>query len=683
MKHAFSFLSRILEAVFCVAIAAGSHAFASDVMLEDKLLVAIFDSDSGALTGLENKATHWAIEQRPPVGIPFRLSVRANNKDNVVLGQKQHAAKVVKVSDGRVELQWEKLVAEDGTVLPITLTAAVSLTNGTLRFDTTIENNSGAMVSTIDFPYLSDLKTPAEGGALNMSGMSYASLDGAANVKSCKSLFCLICSPSQGLYVEMRDATQPYLIDFICERSGGNKSDGNAARQEFRASHFAYVHPHTTAHLAPVVLRFFQGDWHAGVDYYKQWRATWFKQPRIPDWIKEVNSWQQLQIDSPEQDWRVPYADLVKYGDECAKNGVGAMQLVGWNKGGQDGGDPSQDTDPNMGTWQQLHDAIAHIQARGVKVILFGKLNWADLTTPWYSSELHKYECTNENGGRYGQGGYCYYTPTQLGGDNVHTRAVMDFLDPEYGDIAVTEFKKILALGSVGWLWDEVNWHSDVLYSWAPNHGYTPPGYIYAGDMPLSARLRAAADHVSPDFLFAGEAPQDWLQQYFPCSYFRIVDGSVPVCRYIDPYAPLMVAVTGFDDREMLNLILLYRYIISYEPYNFKGHLGDYPLTLAYGKKIDALRRKYREYLWDAEFKDTVGATVKADGGFHYSVFVTSRGKRAVVIVNKELSRTIAADVELPHPGPLLVATPEEPNARPATHPLQIPCRSAAVLMEQ
>jgi hypothetical protein len=61
--------------------------------------------------------------------------------------------------------------------------------------------------------------------------------------------------------------------------------------------------------------------------------------------------------------------------------------------------------------------------------------------------------------------------------------------------------------------------------------------------------------------------------------------------------APLMATVTGFDDRAKLNLILTYRYIISYEACNFKGHVTDFPLTQAYGKKIDALRRKYRAWI--------------------------------------------------------------------------------------
>jgi hypothetical protein len=502
-------------------------------------------------------------------------------------------------------------------------------------------------------------------------------------VESKQSLFCLIQSPVEGLYVEMQDATQPYLLKFDFNQRGRAKSANNPVRNDFRTTHVAYVHPNSTMKLAPVVMQFYSGDWHAGVDVYKTWRATWYKPAHLPAWIQDVNSWQQLQINSPEQDYRVPFTNLLVYGKQCADNGVAAIQLVGWNNGGQDGGDPAQDPDPGLGTWLQLHDAVTQIQALNVKMILFAKLNWADKTTAWDTNELYKHACTDPTGKRYEQGGYSYFTPTQLAGINTHRRDVMDFQDPVYRDIATKEFQKILALGAEGWLWDEVCHHASVYYSYAPGHGYTPPGYIYRGDLPLAAQLRTAADKVSPDFLFSGEGPQDWLMQYFPCSYFRINADSVPVCRYIDSQAPLMVAVTGFDDREMLNLILMWRYIISYEPYNFKGYLTDYPLTLAYGKKIDALRRKYKAYLWNAEFRDTLGANVTADGSVRYSVFNAASGKRAVVVVNTELSKPITAKVELPQAGNLVVATPENPDAKSFDGTLKIPARSVAVLMEQ
>lgn len=677
----------LLAALMTAAASAGFSARAGEVTLKDRYWTVTFDTDSGALTRVVNRKTHWRVESNPALGVSFRLNAPMDHRDNFIYGQDQKAAEVARLSDRQVRLQWKNLVSRDAGVLPVTLTAVVTLTNDALMFDTTVENGSSRMISTVDYPYFGDFQPPSKGAPIWSDHMWYANLnDGTIPgppVLSRQSLFCLVQSTNVGLYIEMQDPNQPYLLEFSFDRGGSAQSSDDPSRVEFYTRHWAYVHPHTTVSLAPVVMRGYIGDWHAGVDCYKQWRVTWFKEPRIPDWIQDVNSWQQLQIDSPEQDYRVAYTNLIQYGQECADNGVSAIQLVGWNHGGQDGGDPAQNIEPGLGTWQQLHDAIAQIQAKGVKIILFAKLNWADLTTAWYSNELYKYQCTDEYGHRYEQGGYSYFTPTQLAGINNHRRAVMDFDDPQYRDVATHEFEKILALGSAGWLWDEVCHHASVEYSWAPDHGYTPPGFIYGGDMPLLRQLWGAADKVNPDFLFAGEGPEDWLMQYIPCSYFRIGNDSKPVCRYIDSKAPLMVAVTGFDDREMLNLILMDRYIISYEPYNFKGFLTDYPLTLDYGKKIDALRRKYKEYLWDADFRDTLGADVTADGAVRHTVFVTSSGKRAVVVVNQELTKTITATVKMPHPGKLVVATPENPDAVPTDGTLQIPPRSAAVVMER
>ncbi len=312
-----------------------------------------------------------------------------------------------------------------------------------------------------------------------------------------------------------------------------------------------------------------------------------------------------------------------------------------------------------------------------------GKPNFADKTTEWYKKALYKYAATDPYGLQYEAGGYSYYTPTQLSGINNHRRAIMDFLCPEYQEVFAKEFQKLLELNASGWLFDENCHHGGVKYNFATNHGYEAPGFLYRGDMLLAKKLREAADKVNPDFLFAGEGHQDWLMQYYPCSYFRINGGSTAVDRYIDPQAPLMVAVTGFDDREKLNLILMDRYIISYESYNFKGYLSDFPLTLAYGKKIDSLRRKYKAYLWDADFKDTQGATVSANGSFRYSVFVTKEGKRTVVLVNNEKNKPIDAQVKMPHQGKLVAASPENQDAWSVSGAIQVPARSAVVLMEQ
>lgn len=667
--------------VVLIFIIAGSPVRAGEMMLKDKSWIATFDTESGALTRLESKTVHWTIERRPEWAVSFRLNAPlADHRDNFVLGKKQRALEVKKISAHQIRLQWRDLISEHGGILPVTLTAVAALKDGALTFDATLENDSPLIVSTIDFPCLGDLNPPAPDARMWSEHMWYGDLKAGAispsgTVESKQSLFCLIQSTNAGLYLGMHDPTQPYLLQFKFEQRRGAEKP-----QEFCARHFVYAQPHSTVKLAPVVFRGYEGDWHAGVDCYKEWRATWFKPPHVPDWAKDVHAWTMLRLNTPEQDYTIHYTNLVQYGEEYASNGVRAVQVVGWNIGGQDGDDPSQDTEPGLGTWQELHDAIARVQAKGVKMILFGKLNWADLTTAWYSNELYKCECTDEQGKRYEQGGYSYLTPTQLAGISVHRRAVMDFLDPSYRDMAAKEFNKILALGSEGWLWDELCHHAGVEYTWATNHGYTPPGYVYGGDLPLGERLRSAADKISPDFLFCGEGQQDWLMQYFPVSETGIT--AIPICQYLDRGALMLAGVSGFDDREMLNLILMDRYVIQYEPYFYKGHLTDFPLTLAYGRKIDDLRRRYKAYLWDGDFRDTQGANVSADGPYRYSVFVTPGGKRAVVVINQEFNKFVTAKVSVPGPRKLVVATPEQPVAQPTTGTLEIPARSAAVIME-
>jgi len=143
----------------------------------------------------------------------------------------------------------------------------------------------------------------------------------------------------------------------------------------------------------------------------------------------------------------------------------------------------------------------------------------------------------------------------------------------------------------------------------------------------------------------------DWEMEVYHLSYFRSESRShIPLPRYLLPHAPLMTAVTGFNDRNMINQCLLYRYIVSYEPYNFKGRLDDYPLTMEYGKNMDGLRTELRDYFWDGEFRDTVGAKVTGQNGEPhkpYSVFVNRNNNRSGIIVCNYDNHTIKVVVSM------------------------------------
>jgi hypothetical protein len=133
----------------------------------------------------------------------------------------------------------------------------------------------------------------------------------------------------------------------------------------------------------------------------------------------------------------------------------------------------------------------------------------------------------------------------------------------------------------------------------------------------------------------------------------------------------------------MINRALLYRYIISYEPYNFKGDLDDFPLTVAYGKKMDAFRARYSDYLWNGEFRDTVGASIQIAPGvpISYSVFLhSSQRLRAVVLINDDRSDAHEVTIELDRAGALHSASPERPELEPCGPAVIVPARSAVVV---
>jgi len=257
----------------------------------------------------------------------------------------------------------------------------------------------------------------------------------------------------------------------------------------------------------------------------------------------------------------------------------------------------------------------------------------------------------------------------------------------EWVNLCKREFEKSLSLGASGILYDEAFHHYAATHCFSAKHGHRIPATLASADLALGQTfqdlLRQRNLH---DFLLAAEAPFDLQHQHYSVSYFRIFEGHIPAERYADPFYPIMIAVTGFDDREMINRALLYRYIISYEPYNFKGDLSDFPLTLEYGKRVDAFRSRYSDYLWKGEFRDRVGAQVNAapDVPVSYSVFLHSeRTLRAVVLINDDKSAAHEVVLQLDQAGPLGSASPESPEFQPCSPNIIVPPRSAVVVFEK
>ena len=154
--------------------------------------------------------------------------------------------------------------------------------------------------------------------------------------------------------------------------------------------------------------------------------------------------------------------------------------------------------------------------------------------------------------------------------------------------------------------------------------------------------------------------------------------------RYIDPTVPIACAVIDHNDLNHVNMCLADRYAMSYEVRNFKGHLGEFPRVMAYGRKVDNLRRRYADFLWNGEFLDVLGATVKGDN-IRYTVFRNLKnGKKAVVVYNVDTKKANTASVSIDgSSAPLVMASPEKPAPAKFTGSVTLGPQSAVVILEK
>ncbi len=690
--------------------AARSAAASPELLsLESEHLLVTISRETGCVTKLQSRDQAWNLE-----GAGMRLHVPAPEHRFHYLTERHATRPKIESDNKQAIITWTGFESQRMGKLDIEVKQTVRLEGAGARFSYEIRNGSRAVIESYTYPRLQNLKPPSGEKHLaqaswSYSGMSSPSLwptfgnqvgyygyDTPAQLRNLgtDTQFCLVLSDTRGLYLGYHDKVQKHVIQMCFSLSPAYADSFNSSAVDSSTkvadaavgidpNHLCFVQPGASQSSEALVLEPFTGDWHDGADIYKAWRHSWLKPAKNPQWVADVHSWQQIQINSSEDRLSFPYKDLTKYAEACQRWGVKAIQLTGWQIGGQDRDFPLHDTDPRLGSPQEFKEAIDASRKLGVEIVLFNKYAWADVTAPAYRSEFRQFTMEDPYGDPYQFHAYDYDTPTQIAGINTRHGAGMCQASPAWRNRALEEFRKSVQLGASGILYDECFWHI-CPYCFAKNHGHDVPGAVFSGDVPLIEGFRTIVD--PEHFVFAGESPYDIQLQTYNMSYFRIEHGFVPLGRYIDPFAPMSVAVTGWNDRQIINACLLYRFVMSYEPRNFHGELDEMPVSLRYGRAVDDLRRRYRDWIWDAEFQDTRGAKVSGNGTplRTYTVFRRNDGRRAVAFANMSDTDPIACEVLLDHSSSskLSLITPDQPDEKPWPGKLELAPGSAAVVLE-
>lgn len=695
----------------------------TEIELRNDDLQLAFDQDRGTLTRLALPGLGWVPLDQAGAGLSFQLLLPLpDRRNNPVRGEEQDQPEVELADDGsELTMTWPRVRSLHGGRHDVLVRERVRLCGPRAIFELELENHSELTVESVHFPYLADVRPPQDATRFVAFSLNYSTAQewplwptyrnqcgywgvdspsqygGATNCGAPMTPFILLRSTEQGLYVGV-DSLSSELVAWHTELWPGHSEAMDSrvpdgwrvgdlpVTTRFAAVHLPYLEPGGHRALTPIAIEGYRGDWHRGADVYTSWRNERMATPPRPSWVDQPHTWQQLQINSPEDELRFSFSEFVEVGRRARDNGVKAIQLVGWHEGGQDRGGPSHRPDPRLGTVPELRDAIEEVRQMGVKTVLFSKFTWADRSTERFRQELIDLAVRDPYGDYYMAGGYRYQTPAQLLDVSTRRLVPMCFLAEDYLRVCEEEFRKLLEVRPDGILFDECQHHGPPLLCFDTSHGHRAGAPLYANDRLLIQRLGRIAEEAGIEFIFAGEACYDWELDAYQVVYLRSAGREyLPLQRYLRPDQPIMTALTGFDDRNMVNQCLLYRYIISYEPYYFKGQVTDYPLTLAYARQMEELRTRLREHLWDATFRHTLGARVEGEKGDHhpYSVFVAADGISCVAIANyDDEPATVVPTLDGGRPLARWCLV-DDPEWRQLKDGVTIPGRSAAVVLER
>lgn len=687
--------------------------------LETSNLRLEFNKDNGSLVGILSKKSNWNVIKRPHLALSWRIMVPLEERrNNEAWGHEQKIEPICESGNDYVRFTWKEIETKFGGRHKISVTTECRIKNDQAVFGMHIENRDSHIVENVYYPYIGDLYRPNNAKRFTFQHGNYIGMrecEMYPTFPNCQGSveFPTLCTedhinPPMNPFGLLSDENGNGLFLGVGERrietvtwhgeylpGWRNSNDFRVFDEDrigekdiylrFAVGHLPFVAPGTNFDLLPFVMDAYKGGWSEGALCYRKISKAWNKVPaEIPAWAKNPHSWLQIHINSPEDELRMKFRDFVKVGEECKKYGVKAIQLVGWNKGGQDRGNPTHDPDPRLGTWEDLKWAISEVQKMGIKVILFAKFVWADQSNADFKETYEKHAIKDPYGNYYVHKGYQYMTLSQL--TNVNTRRLipMCFGDKKWREICNREFKKCVELGADGILFDESMHHSPTLCCFDTSHGHRYGASSYSWDEELIEGFREIVK--DREFMIAGEAVYDFQHNYYDLSYARTWGRDhKAMTRMIRPDCNIMTAVLGFNDRSMINQCLLNKYIISYEPYNFKGMLSDFPDTVAYGNKMDKLRTDLREYFWDGEFMDKIGGQVTLENGTpltSYAVYRGTNGKEGMVICNydEDVPITVVAKLDSGQKltGYRLV---EDDTITAFDSSFVIPARSAAVVI--
>jgi hypothetical protein len=437
---------------------------------------------------------------------------------------------------------------------------------------------------------------------------------------------------------------------------------------------------------APVVLQLHTGDWHEGSQIYRRWFDKHYNVKRNPTWLRNEMAWQSIIILNNEDVIHYKFSDLPKLAADAKKYGVTTFEILGWDKGGIDRGDPEYEPDQRLGTTEDFKNALRDIRESGVHPLIFTNITTLDTDIPLYYDKLKKYE----KKGRWTDDitiyGWGEGTISARLGFTRHYLTQMNPSHPEVNKLLMDYYLNLVRWGADGFQFDK-NFSFDIDFNPLLMSG--PDRAMPQGVFDILGQVLQEGRKINPQLAIAAELVFDRTFQYVDVSYLRMnaIDMH-PALKYTFPEWTSTIFAEGPFDFNIMNNGMRYGLVWAMAPRHYNASMDEAitrPLS-EYVSELIRIRRKNADILFTGRFMDTFGATVKCGEYSRFSVFepMNDKTRKAVVLVNfgnkeDEIEVDIdnakrgEAELSIPFQKDLIIKLPAK---------IKVPARTCAVVVQ-
>ncbi len=367
-----------------------------------------------------------------------------------------------------------------------------------------------------------------------------------------------------------------------------------------------------------------EGDWHRAADLYSSRMKGKFRDPDVPSWMKDPargwHGWAEIMMHREGEEPLYRYKDLPDIYRRVRETGLNTLQIAGWARRGFDTMYPDFDVDPELGTEEELRQAMDEIKAMGGHAILYTNGRLVDPRSRFWQEGGSKAVCVDEKGRPYIE--------------RYNTSAEFRIACPACG-----EYREHLA-EKIGRICGSFGAHACQVDQISCNFGYfcfdkshphpTPSSNYLPGVEAQLRKIRETHKSINPDFFVWCEGCHERFGQFYDVEQghgeeftWQMGESMPEQFKYHFPGR----IVTGMS-KDLQQLCHSY---CQGKPFDVQyATLIKDPVFTGLLKSFIETRKKYPEYFLLGRFKDNVGLTVN-DG---VRVFGIENGRGEGLLVN-------------------------------------------------